>query len=78
MKILQAQLMEPVEGPGKKLGMFEKFRHTDSGPLRCRAMAGMGLAFEVEDSSEAVLVPWANVKFARVAFEESDQKAAKK
>lgn len=78
MKILQAQLMEPVENPSGGRGMmFEKYKHTDSGPLRCRAMPGMGLVFESDGSAEAILVPWANVKFAKVAFEESDRKGPK-
>lgn len=80
MKILEVEFLEPVRSPSKGAGrsdMQNKWTTgVPEGPLHCRAMPGY-IVMERDGYPAATLIPWANVKFAVVEFEETDAKAKK-
>lgn len=78
MRIVSIVFIEPVESPilGRGGGFITNMRSTD-GPLKVRPM-GPGIIIEQEGNASSTVVPWANVKFARVVLEADDGKAAKR
>jgi hypothetical protein len=85
MKVLRAEFLEgvetPLSGPGGS-DRIERFRHAEPTEGKPRPITGRvlgpGIMLEVEGQEDAVVVAWANVKFARVRLEPGEQAKAKK
>jgi hypothetical protein len=76
MKVVHVEFLEPIDSPikGQGGGRIDKFKAsaTDKA-VSCRPF-GPGFVLEQEGNPDAIIVPWAAVKFARVQMDESDQK----
>lgn len=78
MRATEAEFLEPVSNPQKGAGMsgmIQKYR--GDGPLEMVSW-GPGWVLQAEGCPFAVIIPWTNVRFAKVSREELAQAGAAK
>lgn len=77
MKVLQAEFIEAVRMPAKGQGQGEMQSKIQDGGGNGRlhpVVKGPGILIEVDDSDVCTMVPWANVRFAVVVWDEDAPK----
>jgi hypothetical protein len=76
MNVLEMQTLEPVQAPGANRGAPGMITNIRTGDAFTMRVFGPGVVLEAKDQEAAIMVPWGNIRWARV--EASALQAGKK